>query len=293
MTNKINVVLDWFPNTIHVGFLLALKRGYYREAGLDVTVNGHVHGVMESEEGDIVCGPAASMLEEMTKTGRLIGLGQITYKQDSGLVSLKSAGIERPRDLEGKRLTHWEPKWFHLLISELMKKDGADYDKVEKIQMDVGRPEEVLGKSADAIWIYKDWEYYVMENLGFPCNFINIADYGEPFNYPTPAIAARRTTWEEKPDAIRAFMKASERGYQDVVKLGTAVIPEIRDLLPDVDDKILYDGLTHLLPMFLNEEGRWGLLDQSAWQSLQKLFMESRIYGTDYPKETYIEHVGY
>ena len=33
---KLNVVLDWFANTNHTGFLLAEKRGYFAEAGLEV-----------------------------------------------------------------------------------------------------------------------------------------------------------------------------------------------------------------------------------------------------------------
>ena len=33
---EIKVVLDWFANTNHTGFLLAQKRGYFAEAGLEV-----------------------------------------------------------------------------------------------------------------------------------------------------------------------------------------------------------------------------------------------------------------
>ena len=32
----LKVVLDWFPNTNHTGWLLAKNRGWYEEAGLDV-----------------------------------------------------------------------------------------------------------------------------------------------------------------------------------------------------------------------------------------------------------------
>ena len=32
---KMKVVLDWFPNTNHTGFLLAQKNGWFEQAGLD------------------------------------------------------------------------------------------------------------------------------------------------------------------------------------------------------------------------------------------------------------------
>ena len=36
----LKVVLDWFPNTNHTGYLLAQKRGWFRAAGLDVEIDG-------------------------------------------------------------------------------------------------------------------------------------------------------------------------------------------------------------------------------------------------------------
>ena len=47
---KLKVVLDWFPNTNHIGFLIAQKRGWFAEAGLDVEIFGDVHGEMELHE---------------------------------------------------------------------------------------------------------------------------------------------------------------------------------------------------------------------------------------------------
>ena len=35
---KITVCLDWTPNTNHTGMFVAQAQGYYREAGLDVTL---------------------------------------------------------------------------------------------------------------------------------------------------------------------------------------------------------------------------------------------------------------
>ena len=37
-TEKITVCLDWTPNTNHTGLYVALKNGYYKDAGLDVSI---------------------------------------------------------------------------------------------------------------------------------------------------------------------------------------------------------------------------------------------------------------
>ena len=285
---KIKVVLDWFPNNIHVGFLLSQVRGFYRYAGIDLELEGDVHGVMETDGMDFVCGPQASMLENMANGADILGIGQLTYIQDSGLISLKDANIERPKDLEGKRLTHWAPKWFHLMIDRLVKEDGGNPALIEKVAMDVEHPQEVLGETADAIWIYKNWEYYVMKQENKDCNFIEIANYGHPFDYPTPAMAVRGELWRKNPDLVKRFMLATEKGYQAAVSEGVKVIPEIRHLLPEVEDAILYNGLEHLLPRFLDKNGHWGNLNVEAWESLLDFFLESGIYGHSYPERTYI-----
>ena len=60
---KLKVILDWFPNTNHTGYLLADKRGWFAEAGLEVEICGEVHGAMHLHGADFVCGPEISMLD--------------------------------------------------------------------------------------------------------------------------------------------------------------------------------------------------------------------------------------
>ena len=97
---KLNVVLDWFANTNHTGFLLAEKRGYFAEAGLEVHIDGEVHGVMDLHGTDFVLGPQISMLDCMSRGVELTGVAVLTQRSDSGIVSLKESGITSPRHLE-------------------------------------------------------------------------------------------------------------------------------------------------------------------------------------------------
>ena len=75
---KLNVVLDWFANTNHTGFLLAEKRGYFAEAGLEVHIDGEVHGVMDLHGADFVLGPQISMLDCMSRGVELTGVAVLT-----------------------------------------------------------------------------------------------------------------------------------------------------------------------------------------------------------------------
>jgi NitT/TauT family transport system substrate-binding protein len=37
--NTLRIALDWTPNTNHVGFYVALQKGWYEEAGISVSIH--------------------------------------------------------------------------------------------------------------------------------------------------------------------------------------------------------------------------------------------------------------
>ena len=76
------------------------KRGWFKEADLDVEIFGEVHGEMELHGADFVCGPEIAMLECRERGINLTGIAVMTQKCDSGIVSLKEAGC-RPSQRAG------------------------------------------------------------------------------------------------------------------------------------------------------------------------------------------------
>ena len=38
VVTKVSLALDWFPNSNHAGFYMALEKGYYRDEGLEVDI---------------------------------------------------------------------------------------------------------------------------------------------------------------------------------------------------------------------------------------------------------------
>ena len=78
---KLRIVLDWFPNTNHTGILLAKKRGWLLENGIDLTIEGEVHGEMDTHGADFVCGPEIAMLECMNRGIGLTAVAAYTQRE--------------------------------------------------------------------------------------------------------------------------------------------------------------------------------------------------------------------
>lgn len=276
--DKLKVVLDWFPNTNHTGFLLAQKRGWYEQADLDVEIFGEVHGEMDMHGADFVCGPEIAMLECMERGIGMTAVAVMTQKCDSGIVSLKEAGITRPRELEGKRLTHWTPAWFHAAISRVVEKDGGDYSKVKLVNMDVGDIVATLGNVADATWVYENWENQVLLEAGKEINYFNLGDVDPIFDFCAPAMAASHHVLKEKPQAVRRFLNVLDRAYQEVAKDPEHTVLEVRDMLPaDASDALLIRSQKHLAPIFLDKDGHWGRIDALRWNRMADFLVENGV----------------
>lgn len=276
--DKLKVVLDWFPNTNHTGFLLAQKRGWFADAGLDVEIFGEVHGNMEFHGGDFVCGPEIAMLECMERGIGMTAVAVMTQKCDSGIVSLKEAGITRPRELEGKRLTHWTPAWFHAAISRVVEADGGDYSKVKLVNMDVGDIVATLGHVADATWVYENWENQVLLEAGKEINYFNLGDVDPIFDFCAPAMAASHDILEKNPDAVRRFLNVLDKAFQEVAKNPESTVLEVRDMLPaDATDSLLIRSQKHLAPILLDENGHWGRISALRWDRMADFLVKKGI----------------
>lgn len=273
--DKLKVVLDWFPNTNHTGYLLAQKRGWFKEADLDVEIFGEVHGEMELHGADFVCGPEIAMLECRERGINLTGIAVMTQKCDSGIVSLKEAGITRPRELEGKRLTHWTPAWFHAAIRRVVEADGGDYDKINLVNLDVGDIVATLGNVADATWVYENWENQVLLEAGKEINYFNLGDVDPIFDFCAPAMAASEKVLRDKPDAVRRFLRVLDRAYREVAAHPEETVMEVRDMLPaDATESLLIRSQKHLAPILLDKEGRWGRISDERWNRMADFLVE-------------------
>ena len=275
---KIKVVLDWFPNTNHTGFLLAQKNGWFEQAGLDVEIFGQVHGDMELHGADFVLGPEIAMLECMERGIGLTAVATLTQKCDSGIVSLKEAGITSPKKLEGKRLTHWTPAWFHAAISRVVEKDGGDYSKVKLVNMAVGDIVATLGNVADATWVYENWENQVLLEAGKEINYFNLGDVDPIFDFCAPAMAASHEILRERPDVVRTFLAILDRGYIQAAREPEKSVLAVKDLMPEgSSDSLLIRSQKHLSTILLDENGHWGHIRPERWDRMADFLVEKGI----------------
>lgn len=113
MTLHLVVALDWTPNTNHAGFFVAQARGLYAAAGLSVEFRLPEDGAGQTPARQVAAGAAhlalapsetaVSFATTDAAKPRLVAVAAALQGRTSAIGVLASSGIERPRDLAGKR----------------------------------------------------------------------------------------------------------------------------------------------------------------------------------------------
>ena len=102
--------LDWKANAQFAGLLLAKERGYYAQAGLDVTIRPAAEGgpgvvkTLLDTPNAIGSAESSELLEARGKGAPIKAVATMFQGSPMALLSLEKTGIQDVKDLLGKRI---------------------------------------------------------------------------------------------------------------------------------------------------------------------------------------------
>jgi NitT/TauT family transport system substrate-binding protein len=108
----VKLQLQWFTQAQFAGYYAALKRGYYKDEGLDVTiVEGGVdivpQTVLAGGSVDYAIAWVPKALASREQGAGITDVAQIFQRSGTLQVSLKKKAITRAADLKGKKVGNW------------------------------------------------------------------------------------------------------------------------------------------------------------------------------------------
>jgi len=138
---KMTVLLDWVPNTNHTGMYVAKDKGYYAEEGLDVNIiqpsEGGSADLIAANQGEFGISYQEQVTYARTADNPLPvkAIAAIIQHNTSGFASPEAKGIKSPKDFEDKRYGGWGSPMEEAMIKGLMEKVGADFSKVQMVDI--------------------------------------------------------------------------------------------------------------------------------------------------------------
>lgn len=222
---EVTLQLRWLHQFQFAGYYMAKEKGYYKDAGLDVTIleanNEHPYPVEEVVAGRAQYGIGNSGLINERSNGRpVVVLASIFQSSPNVWIMRKDSGISTVIDLAHKRLMLTK----NIENAELMalfRNEGVDYNKLNLIDstFDIN---DLINKKVDAFNGYSTNEPYYLKEKGIDYVTISPRTYGVDFY--SDCLFTSDTELSQHPQRVKAFREASLKGWTDAMNNPEAAI---------------------------------------------------------------------
>ena len=110
--DKVTVQLKWLPQAQFAGYYVAQAKGFYKDAGLDVTIKPggpdiSPAQVLAAKGADLTVDWMPSALAAREAGVPMVNVAQIFNRSGMMLTCKKSSGVSTPKDFKGKTLGVW------------------------------------------------------------------------------------------------------------------------------------------------------------------------------------------
>lgn len=199
----------------------------------------------------------------------------------NAVMSLKGAGITRPKALEGKKVGVTGVPSDEALLRSILAADGGSVERVEQVNVGTDLLPALLGKKVDAIiGAYPVHESIVAEQQGQPVDTMKLQDWGVP-DYYELVLVTNGAMIEKNPEVVRKFLRAVVKGYQDAGVDQGAALDALAAASPEVDRAVEGPGIALLAPYWTDGVPRFGHQTVERWQSYADWMRQRQLLDKD------------
>ena len=222
--DKYTLALNWIPHSLHFGVYLAKERGWYHDAGMQLDIQrGYGSGDTVKRVGtgsaDFGMADAASVA-----LGRANGIetklvAMLMDRPADAIYYIEGGDIKTPKDLEGRTMGAAAGETSLNLLPVFAKHAGIDASKIDVVTMaSPNKIPSLVQKHVDTILTFTNEEPMV-RNAGRISNVdigrFLFADFG--VDYYSIGLIASDKMLAAKPDAVKAFVGVTMRGYAEAL----------------------------------------------------------------------------
>ncbi|MDM8524389.1 ABC transporter substrate-binding protein [Desulfococcaceae bacterium HSG8] len=215
----VTIQLNWVTNVEFAGVLLAKERGWYEEAGIDLTIRGWKSDISLIEE--VIAGKAqigvsngAGIIAARSKGKKIRAIAVQFQKSPFCLISKKKREIETPAQLKGKKIGTKTSSSI-MMIKIVLANAGLAYNEIIPVKMgwDI---QPLIDDLIDVCPGYMNSEPLAMKEKGYETNLIPAFKHG--YDFYSEVYFVTDTMIQKQPDMIRKFLDATLRGWKEAFK---------------------------------------------------------------------------
>jgi len=278
----VTLALDWVPNVNHIGVYVALANGWYKQANITLRVLPYgatsPDVLVAAGRADVGVSSAEGVTSAAASGQPVVSIAAIYTTSTAAFAVLAKSGIQRPRDLDGKVYAAFGAPYETPIIKRLIMNDGGRGAFNSPVLNTFGLDALLSGK-ADFMWIFEGVEGVEARRKGFALRHFPLTKFGIPDAY-TPVFTARPDRLAPDREKLRAFLRATARGYefarthpQDAAALMLRSVP--KTAFPDPG--VLREGVQYFVDRgaYARPGHSWGWQTQKMWTDYPRFLLRS------------------
>lgn len=233
--------LDFVPNGSHAPLFYGLKKGFYKDSGIDLQINdgkGTTVALQSLSSGNDMIALANYAVAAQSAAGGMpvIGIGGVIQKLPDCVIAHAGSGIKTPKDMEGQTMSIPPSSAGYRLFQAFCNSAGVDVSKIKQVQVDPSVALQLfMSKQINftIAWAFTDGARLALQTpMEKP---ILMADYG--VTVLGNGFTVRKDTAANQGDMLRRFMAATSKAYTEGMKdskTAAALMSELRPAAADV-----------------------------------------------------------
>jgi NitT/TauT family transport system substrate-binding protein len=277
---NVSVGLSYNPDIQFAPFYVALNKGYYQAAGLNVTLN---HGTVDTAFATLAAGKSTfafaggdELLGELNKNKdfQAVDVATIFQKYPVSLIVPADSPIKTLADLKGRKIG--DPfkggsTYTGLLALLYSAKLSPSDVNVEAIGFN--QVAALTQHRVDAVMGYSNSQPLQIESSGMKVRTFDVSDY---LPLVSNGIITTQQTSRTQSGLVRSFVQATLKGLQDVINSPSNAVQISKQYVPGMNAALALDVLKATIPIYKGN-GDLGYNDGKIWQSMEQFLVSQKL----------------
>jgi signal transduction histidine kinase/ABC-type nitrate/sulfonate/bicarbonate transport system substrate-binding protein len=246
-THKVSLQLLWLDQFQFAGYYMAKKKGFYKEAGLDVSFKSFGHGIKAVE--DVTSGKTtfaigrSSLLVDKSQGKQIKLLAALFQTSPLVLMASPHANIQTLNDLKNKRIMLSPDQSTIIAIKAMLSSQRVSFEDLIHLphSFDV---KDLLHDKVDVTSAYISAQPYSLEKLGMKPIIFDPKNYGFDFYNDILYTSENYATQNKK--QVEDFVQASLKGWEYVfnnIQESIQLVYNEYNTQNKSQDELLYEAL--------------------------------------------------
>lgn len=276
----VRFALDWTPNTNHTGLYVALERGYFDAAGIEVELlpfnQSLPDQLIDAGQAEFGISFQSNFTVAKAAGAEIVSVMAVLQEWATAIAVKADGDLTRPADLDGLTYAGFGEPAEQLMMQRVIQADGGD-GEFEAVTLGTSAYEALYADRADFTVPFLAWEGIEAEHRGYPLRYFHYTDYGFPDTYNV--LVSGSPGWlAEHPDEARAFVSALVRGYEFAVQNPDEAAQILIEANPGffTDTDLVVESQRMLSDGYLTDDaGQVGTQTEETWQRYGRLLVDN------------------